>query len=472
MARQAGGVGEFAGGVTSSFTVPPLRSTFRESGQNMDSGSPAPASEAPPATETCHNGERCHNGEPCQSGEPRHIGLDALRGLMMMLGIVLHASMLYMQTPPPAAPFPTDRNNAYAFDLIFDFIHAFRMPAFFVLAGFFTALLVAKRGLRGTWRNRVSRILLPLIASLVLILPVTGLLMLSFFAGARFSTHDLIPDLGALQTLGAEIAAKTGQDPARPALGHLWFLYYLCMFYALIPACLWLTQRSERHSQAITRPLRSPQSFALCFLVLTFWTAATLWPFKGGQVHEGFVYFTPHLPSLVYYGSFFVSGFLFHTQREFLQAARQRLPFMLVLAGIAFPVSVFLSALDHAARGASLELHVYSVLTNALATWALICLFIGGALRYFDRPSAWIDYTAQSSYWVFLVHMPLVCLAGWWLLPYDLPAVLKFVLVCAFTALCAFVTFHYWVQQTWISDFLHGRRFKLAWPWLAAARRQ
>ena len=91
----------------------------------------------------------------------------------------------------------------------------------------------------------------------------------------------------------------------------------------------------------------------------------------------------------------------------------------------------------------------------------------GGALRYFDRPSPWIDYTAQSSYWVFLVHMPLVCLAGWWLVPYDLPAAVKFLLVCAFTATIAFPTFHYWVQKTWISDFLHGRRFNLAWPWQA-----
>ena len=427
----------------------------------MNSLPVAPAIDAPPAKDPCNNGAPCHNNEP------RHIGLDALRGLMMMLGIVLHAAMLYMQAPPPAAPFPTDRNHAYGFDLVFAFIHDFRMPAFFVLAGFFTALLVAKRGVRGTWRNRVSRILLPLIAALVLILPVTGLLMLDFFLSARFGTHDLIPDVNALKTLAAEIAAKTGQDPARPALGHLWFLYYLCMFYALIPACCWLARRCAAHTQTIARWLRSPQTFALCILGLTLWTAATLWPFKGGQVHEGFVYFTPHPPSLLYYGSFFVLGFLFHTQRAFLQVTQQRLPSMLMLAVVAFPLAVFSSTLDNAARGSSATLHLYAVLANALTTWALICVFIGGALRFFDRPSPWIDYTAQSSYWVFLVHMPLVSLAGWWLVQYDLPAMLKFVLVCGFTASCAFVTFHYCVQKTWVSDFLHGRRFDLAWPWVA-----
>ena len=79
------------------------------------------------------------------SGERRYYGLDALRGGMMLLGIVLHGANLYLAAPPPAFPFPTDRNNAYVFDLLFFFIHSFRMPTFFVLAGFFASLLVEKR---------------------------------------------------------------------------------------------------------------------------------------------------------------------------------------------------------------------------------------------------------------------------------------------------------------------------------------
>ena len=31
----------------------------------------------------------------------RYFGLDALRGGMMMLGIVLHAAMIYLTAPPP-----------------------------------------------------------------------------------------------------------------------------------------------------------------------------------------------------------------------------------------------------------------------------------------------------------------------------------------------------------------------------------
>ena len=194
-------------------------------------------------------------------------------------------------------------------------------------------------------------------------------------------------------------------------------------------------------------------------------TAATLRPFPGGQVHEGFVYFEPHLPSLVYCGSFFVLGCLFHGYRGFLQALTHRIGLWAVLVALMFPLSLWASRLDHAAQGARVALHLGAVLANGLCTLALIYLMLGCALRYFDRESPWIQYLPQSSYWVYLVHLPLVFLASWWLLQFDLPAVLKFLLVCAFTALVALLSFHYAVQKSWISSFLHGRRFDLKWPW-------
>ena len=394
----------------------------------------------------------------------RYFGLDALRGFMMMLGIVLHGAMLYLSNPPPAMPVPTDRNNAYVFDLIFHFIHDFRMPTFFVLAGYFTALLVEKRGVGGTLKNRASRILYPFLAALVVILPPTIILMSDFWLSVRFGTHDLIPNIPQLRALGAEMAAKTGESAERLPIGHLWFLYYLCMFYLLIAPLRWLIARCLRFDAALTRALANP----LTMIGFSLWTAFTLMPFKGGQVHEGFVYFTPHPPSLLYYGSFFVLGYCFHTWRAFLQTAMDHVWSMALLAVILFPLSSVLSALDNSARGGSAELHAYAVIANGLCTWALIYFFTGAALRFFDRASPWIEYTSQSSYWVFLVHMPLVSLAGWWLVQFDIHAVFKFLLVCAFTSVSAFLTFHYWVQKTWISSFLHGRRLKLSWPWAAS----
>jgi len=396
--------------------------------------------------------------------ERRYYGLDALRGAMMMLGIVLHAAMLYLAAPPPAMPIVTDRNNSVVFDAVFAFIHSFRMPTFFVLAGLFTSLLVEKRGRAGAYKDRARRVLAPLAAAIVTLLPVTGLLLIDFWLSVRFGTHDLIPRLEDVKLLGAEMAAKMppgGRPPDDPTLGHLWFLYYLCYFYLLIPVCRYLATQSMKIGARLQRWRASP----FLWLAFALTTSATLWPYHGGQVHEGFIFLMPHLPSLVYYGSFFVLGYLFHHHVDVLKAPARNVFASAPLAVTLFLVATHASQLDNDARGASAALHAGAVLANGLCTWAMIYFFLGLAQRFFDRASPWIQYVSQSSYWVYLVHMPLVALAGWWLVQFDLPAMLKFLLVCAFAALLAFLSFHYWVQKTWLGVFLHGRRLDLDWPW-------
>ena len=44
--------------------------------------------------------------------------------------------------------------------LVFSAIHGFRMPVFFLLSGFFTAMLCQKRGLGGLLLHRAKRIAL------------------------------------------------------------------------------------------------------------------------------------------------------------------------------------------------------------------------------------------------------------------------------------------------------------------------
>ena len=78
-----------------------------------------------------------------------------------------------------------------------------------------------------------------------------------------------------------------------------------------------------------------------------------------------------------------------------------------------------------------------------------------------------ILYISQSAYWVYLLHLPLVGLFAWLLVLIDMPAIVKFAIVFSATTLVCFLSYHYLVQRTWVSRFLHGRRFDLDWPWRA-----
>ena len=81
----------------------------------------------------------------------RYHSLDALRGVMMLLGIYLHAGVAYSEY----GSWPwKDGTTTGLFDVSLGLIHVFRMPVFYVLAGFFAALLYERRGARGFLRNR------------------------------------------------------------------------------------------------------------------------------------------------------------------------------------------------------------------------------------------------------------------------------------------------------------------------------
>ena len=392
--------------------------------------------------------------------ERRYYGLDALRGGMMMLGIVLHGTGFYLASPPTTLPIVTDHNTSPLLDILFHFIHSFRMPTFFVMAGFFAALLIEKCGLVGTWKNRAARILAPFLVALLTILPITGLFAVSFMVSARYGGHQLIPDSAQVRMLSGDLAAA-GFPIDQPSPGHLWFLYYLLYFYLLIPICRILVNASQRFAPGVRKLLGSVAMLPL----LGLYAAVTLWPFHGGQVQEGFLFFKPHLPSLIYYGSFFILGYLFHYYQEVLQACVRFLAWCGLAALLLFPLSLYMSHLDNQAASAAFVVHLAAVVTQGLCTWVLIYAFVGVAMRHFDRPSPWSLYVSQSSYWVFLVHMPLVAIAAWWLVQYDLHAIIKFFSVVGFTTVLSFVSYHYWVQKTWIGAFLNGKRFDMQWPW-------
>jgi glucans biosynthesis protein C len=213
----------------------------------------------------------------------RYYGLDALRGGMMLLGVILHSATFYIAAPPPHLPIITDPNNSLAMDAVFDFIHSFRMPCFFVLAGFFTALLVEKRGVAGAYRNRLARIALPFVAGMFTILPLTLLFMLDFSLSVRYGIHQLLPDAQDVARL--ERDARAQGIPAGLPTMHLWFLLYLCYFYLLIPFCRMLVRWSQHAEGRVARFLASPWSL----LVFALYTAATLWPYPGALVLGEFI---------------------------------------------------------------------------------------------------------------------------------------------------------------------------------------
>ena len=177
------------------------------------------------------------------SAPDRYHALDALRGFAMLLGVLLHAAIPYVTISVPFWPVQDSRGHP-AFDLFLFAVHDFRMQVFFLLAGFFGALLYARYGLGRTAWHRFKRIALPLVLGMATVQPATQAALIYAAASAYRDNPD-----GAAATTVFSPVIDAGGTPADAVVhhfvsgrfldllvpAHLWFLWYLVI---LLRDCL------------------------------------------------------------------------------------------------------------------------------------------------------------------------------------------------------------------------------------------
>jgi len=129
----------------------------------------------------------------------RRHDLDALRAIAMLLGICLHAIAAYSGSLWVVM----DSHQNEAFEKAVYFIHGFRMQLFFLVSGFFTALLTSRYGSFGMLGNRASRILLPFLICVLTLIP--SIKVLEFFALSATVSHPQEPIFRAIQQGNVEV---------------------------------------------------------------------------------------------------------------------------------------------------------------------------------------------------------------------------------------------------------------------------
>lgn len=366
---------------------------------------------------------------------------------MMWLGIVLHVAINHTTGPSPL-PWHDPQLSPVA-DLTLIFIHAFRMPVFFILAGYFVALLAMRRGYKGMLAHRLRRLALPFAVFWPVLIVCTTVLMLVYL------------HLMAYGTVGIDVTLVTKKSkPASPFnTMHMWFMYYLIWFCVLtavlapaasrVPARL--QQLVDSGFQAIAGKWWGPLIFAVPLAIIgSSYRAGILAP--NGS-------FIPNMNELLHNGLFFVFGLYLHRHQDFLfplYVAKCWRNTILGLVTFVLVLGSLKSFVDHPNRLPHIEALI-AYLYN-LTSWLWSLALIGLFLRYLPTQSRVLRYVSDSSYWVFLVHM--LGTIGFGVVLFSLPfgALVKMALnILATTAACL-LTYHVLVRSTLIGVFLNGHR--------------
>lgn len=380
--------------------------------------------------------------------------LDATRAFALVLGIVFHASLSFL--PIFMGWAVQDISTTPLISLFMTASHSFRMETFFLIAGFLGHVTYHRKGAGQFVRSRALRIVVPFIVGWFILRPlvVSGWIMGSaslrgdydFWLGIREGFKNL-------GTLPAGIFTGT----------HLWFLYYLAMITGLTLVLRALVRATGswhvtlgRYTDTFIAWLANSR---LSLLVLAMPTAAALWFMRYWGMDTPDQSLQPHIPALTVYGGFFFLGWLLGRQRELIASFSRLTAMRWILAGAS------LAAIHYLSRFQLDPTHPYHtaarlvfVLGYALAMWSLVFLTIGIFRKFCARPRPWIRYVADSSYWMYLIHLPVVVWLQVAVAEVEVNWSIKLAGISVLTVALALLTYDLFVRSTWVGWLLNGRK--------------
>lgn len=362
--------------------------------------------------------------------------MDNLRALAMLAGVVFHAALAY--SPLVHGLWPTaDADGSAGVDAIAWFVHLFRMPLFFVIAGFFAALLVRKRGIAGMLRNRLARVLLPFLV----FLPVVYGALAWLTTDAASSVRNLSPALAWVK----QTTLEHGSLPLAPTVAHLWFLLYLMYFFVLA----WVVSAFElKRLPSWLASLRPWMLVGVAPLLLVPALASVGAPWPAPE------FILPQLWALVFFGFHFALGYLLFQRESLLEQLRPWTPYLLALGLAAH--GVFLQLIGTRQPGPSPHL-LQAVLEAYAGLWLTLCCLQAGR-HWLNGRSRVMRYLADASYWVYLVHLPLLFAIQYRLLDVAAGWQAEFGFSVLVTLLVALGSYELLVRNTFMGGWLNGQR--------------
>ncbi len=304
--------------------------------------------------------------------------LDALRCFCMLFGLMVHGATI---------------GDTWVFEAIKAVSDHFRMAAFFLVSGFFTAM-VASRSTIGTFlQNRSRLVLVPLAAGLLLLNPVTNWLIQLFHGGGISFADYFFRGGWRLPTPGKSVWHL-----------HLWFLFSLFAYALLTPALLQMGS-SAFVSRWLGRYLDIAGRAALMGLALAMGVAVVLLRAVNDQI---FSLFLPELLDFItmatmgYLPYFAVGVFAFAQRRLYTALHRVFWPGLILFGGLYAAHGVFAEDLPRAVERAML----WTGRTGFI--FLIVCALLAISERFVKKGSPLLSAFTDGVYSFYMFHFLII----------------------------------------------------------------
>ena len=392
--------------------------------------------------------------EAATATKPQRLhSLDLVRAAALLLGIVFHAALSML--PGPQVWLVEDTQQSVLLSAFSFTSHSFRMTTFFLLAGFFGHMMVVRKGIVSFGWDRTKRIFTPLVAFWLPTLMGFGAAM------------ALAASLGAIPA-----GAIPAEDPPLMLetfpLTHLWFLYLLMIFYIAMLAARAISSlidRNESFSGGIDALMGAAIRIPLLLAAILIIPTSMILFYQPDWVEwwgiptpdTGLV---PNRAAVVIYGLAFAFGWLIHRAKDAIFALEKHWIAHMVLAVGATIAGLALAGTNPAVppqfTGAD-KLLFAAIYAGMIWGWTFG--IIGMAMRFIKQESPKVRYMADASYWLYIVHLPLVVALQAWAALWTIPAELKLLVVLSVAMAIMLGTYHLLVRFSWLGAWLNGKKY-------------
>jgi glucan biosynthesis protein C len=380
--------------------------------------------------------------------------LDAVRSFALILGVIFHASLSFI---PVFIGWAVMDISTSGFVSMFVMInHSFRMELFFLIAGFFSHMKYHQQGVQVFLKSRLVRIVIPFIIGCFLLKPL-------IVSGWIMGTESMRGDVNILNGFSASFASLRELPKSIFTGTHLWFLYYLLIILVSFILLRTLIGLHKPMNNKLTQWADSA-IFWLCnsriaIFVVAIPTTGCLWFMDHWGMDTPDKSLVPDIPVALLYGAFFLFGWLLNRHSLLMEKFANLTWHKLILGLIAIIVSVELSSFEiKFGHEYYLFIKASFLLSYAIMMWSIISLTVGFFQRLFTRPSKLIRYIADASYWIYLIHLPIVLWLQIAFAELSLHWSIKLISISSITILVSIILYDALIRSTFIGSVLNGKQ--------------
>jgi peptidoglycan/LPS O-acetylase OafA/YrhL len=313
--------------------------------------------------------------------------------------------------------------------------------------------MIERKGAKDFIKDRAKRILVPLLAGWPIVMLLIGV---AYFLTSLATGVDLAQmQAEALERAGTQPEGGGPQPEGEGDLwnwAHLWFLYYLVLFYvgALVTRAVFgVIDRGGRIRRALDTVVRLVMGGLWSPVVLAAPLAAWFL-YTRDEWRSWFGIFpptdiVPDATALVGHGFAFGLGWLLHRQSRLLLDLEKSWILYGVVALALTVVCVRIAGLtpqwEPYLEGRALLIHA---IVYPIASWCWVFAFVGAAQQFLSGPSPTRRYIADSSYWLYLMHLPVLVVFGVVFQALGLHWTIEYTLTLIATMAVLLASYHTW----------------------------